>query len=90
MYLVDTNGLSAGAPGRREQQAALVEWMDARSHDLFLSAITVAEIRDSKSGSSSARSGAILLSSVFPAAGQPCRHRIGFPPDTGFRLPCSL
>ena len=51
MYLVDTNVLSAGAPGRRERQAAGVEWMDAHSQDLFLSAITVAEIRDSKSGS---------------------------------------
>ena len=46
MYLVDTNVLSAGAPGRRERQAALVEWMDARSHDPFLSAMTVAEISD--------------------------------------------
>ena len=46
MYLVDTNMLSAGAPGRRERSAGLVEWMDARSHELFLSAVTVAEISD--------------------------------------------
>ena len=46
MYLVDTNVLSAGAPGRRERSARLVEWMDARSHELFLSAVTVAEISD--------------------------------------------
>ena len=46
MYLVDTNVLSAGAPGRRERSAALVEWMDARSRELFLSAVTVAEISD--------------------------------------------
>ena len=46
MYLVDTNVLSAGAPGRRERQAALVEWMDVHSRDLFLSAITIAEISD--------------------------------------------
>ena len=44
MYLVDTDVLSAGAPGRRERSAALVDWMDARSDALFLSAITVAEI----------------------------------------------
>ena len=44
MYLVDTDILSAGAPGRRERSAALVDWMDARSDALFLSAITVAEI----------------------------------------------
>ena len=46
MYLADTNVLSAGAPGRQERPAELVEWMDARSHELFLSAITVAEISD--------------------------------------------
>ena len=46
MYLVDTNVLSAGAPGRRERAAALVGWMDARSRELFLSAVTVAEISD--------------------------------------------
>ena len=44
MYLVDTNVLSAGAPGRQEHSAALVEWMDTRSRELFLSAVTVAEI----------------------------------------------
>lgn len=43
MYLVDTDVLSSG-PGRRERSAALVDWMDARSDALFLSAITVAEI----------------------------------------------
>ena len=41
---MDTDILSSGAPGRRERSAALVEWMDARSDALFLSAITVAEI----------------------------------------------
>ena len=46
MYLVDTDVLSAGAPGRRGRSAGLVEWMDARSHELFLSAMTVAEISD--------------------------------------------
>ena len=44
MYLADTNVLSVGAPGRRERSAALVDWMDAHSDDLFLSAVTVAEI----------------------------------------------
>ena len=46
MYLVDTNVLSLGAPGRREGAAALAEWLDARSDDLFLSTITVAEVGD--------------------------------------------
>ena len=45
MYLIDTDILSTGAPGRRERPAALVEWMDAHSDVLFLSTITVAEIR---------------------------------------------
>ena len=44
MYLVDTNVLSIRAPGRRECPVSLVEWMDAHSHELFLSVITVAEI----------------------------------------------
>ena len=44
MYLVDTNVLSAGAPGRQERSAPLVEWMEAHSDRLFLSAVTVAEI----------------------------------------------
>lgn len=44
MYLVDTNVLSAAAPGRQERSATLVAWMDAQSDDLFLSAVTVAEI----------------------------------------------
>ena len=46
MYLVDTNVLSAGAPGRQERSAPLVAWMDAHSVSLFLSTVTVAEICD--------------------------------------------
>ena len=46
MYPVDTNALSSGAPGRREGAVALAEWLDARSDDLFLSTITVAEVGD--------------------------------------------
>ena len=46
MYLVDTNVLSAAAPGRQERFPALVAWMDSHSDSLFLSAVTVAEICD--------------------------------------------
>ena len=46
MYLVDTNVLSIGAPGRREGAAALTDWLDASSDELFLSTITVAEVSD--------------------------------------------
>ena len=50
MYLVDTDILSAGAPGRQERSRALVDWMDARSDALFLSTVTVAEIRHGIAG----------------------------------------
>ncbi|MBK1664344.1 VapC toxin family PIN domain ribonuclease [Rhodospirillum rubrum] len=45
MYLVDTNVLSAGAPSRGAP-VELIAWMDAHSAELFLSAVTVAEIED--------------------------------------------
>jgi predicted nucleic acid-binding protein len=45
MYLVDTNVVSAAAPSR-PASPALIEWMDAQSASLFLSAVTVAEIED--------------------------------------------
>ena len=44
MYLVDTNVLSVGTPGRPKRSVALIDWMDAHSNELFLSAVTVAEI----------------------------------------------
>ena len=46
MFLVDTNVLSMGAPGSSESPAALTDWLDARSDELFLSTVTVAEISD--------------------------------------------
>ncbi|VTZ26895.1 Ribonuclease VapC [Methylocella tundrae] len=45
MYLVDTNVISAAAPAGVAPMA-LVEWMEAHSTSLFLSAVTVAEIED--------------------------------------------
>lgn len=45
MYLVDTNVISAAAPSR-PVSPALVEWLDAHSAALFMSAVTVAEIQD--------------------------------------------
>ena len=44
MYLVDTDILSTGAPGRRERSATFADWMASRSDALFLSAVTIAEI----------------------------------------------
>jgi predicted nucleic acid-binding protein len=45
-YLVDTNVISTTAPAVAGKRAALVKWMDSRSADLLLSAVTVAEIAD--------------------------------------------
>jgi hypothetical protein len=45
-YLVDTNVLSATAPATAVRRPELIEWMDSHSPDLFLSAITIAEIAD--------------------------------------------
>lgn len=45
-YLVDTNVISATAPTTRVRRAELAEWMDSHSADLFLSAVTIAEIAD--------------------------------------------
>jgi predicted nucleic acid-binding protein len=44
-YLVDTNVISALAPTKASRPTWLVEWMDRRSRDLFLSVITATEIR---------------------------------------------
>jgi predicted nucleic acid-binding protein len=45
-YLVDTNVISATAPTTAVKRLKLVEWMDSHSADLFLSAVTNAEIAD--------------------------------------------
>lgn len=45
MYLVDTNVISAAAPSR-SASPALIAWMDNHSAQLYISAVTVAEIED--------------------------------------------
>ena len=45
-YLVDTNVISATSPTAAVKRAELIEWMDAHSPDLFLSAVTIAEITE--------------------------------------------
>src|SRR6185369_17448919 len=45
-YLVETNVISATAHSAAVKRAELVEWMDAQSAALFLSAVTIAEIAD--------------------------------------------
>ena len=45
-YLVDTNVISASAPTTAVKRPELAEWMDTHSRDLFLSAVTIAEIAD--------------------------------------------
>jgi toxin FitB len=45
-YLVDTNVISATSPTTVVKRPELIEWMDLHSPDLFLSAVTIAEIAD--------------------------------------------
>lgn len=45
-YLVDTNIISVTAPTTTVARSELIAWMDSHSPDLFLSAITIAEIAD--------------------------------------------
>ena len=44
MYLVDTDVLSASAPGKPAMLVGLATWLDQNSNRLYLSAITIAEI----------------------------------------------
>jgi predicted nucleic acid-binding protein len=44
--LVDTNIISVTAPTTQVRRAELMAWMDAHSTELFLSAVTIAEIAD--------------------------------------------
>ena len=46
MYLVDTNVVSFGAPSKAVARTDLVKWMDEHSIELYLSAVTVAEIEE--------------------------------------------
>lgn len=43
-YLLDTNVISETAPARSNRDLSVVEWLEARTDRLFLSAVTVAEI----------------------------------------------
>jgi predicted nucleic acid-binding protein len=47
-YLVDTNVISATAPTAAVKRPEVAEWMDSHSSDLFLSAISIAEIADGR------------------------------------------
>jgi toxin FitB len=44
VYLVDTDIVSAGAPSKAGSPQALVAWMDENSADLYMSAVSIAEI----------------------------------------------
>jgi toxin FitB len=45
-YLVDTNVISATAPTAGAHRPALMQWMDLHASQLFLSAVTIAEIAE--------------------------------------------
>jgi predicted nucleic acid-binding protein len=44
VFLVDTNVVSAGARSKNGASPALIAWMDERSADLYMSAVSIAEI----------------------------------------------
>jgi predicted nucleic acid-binding protein len=46
VFLVDTDVISAGSPVRTGSNLDLVLWMDRNSRDLFISAVTIAELSD--------------------------------------------
>lgn len=56
-YLVDTNVISATAPTTAVTRPEIIDWMDAHSDNLFLSAVVIAEIADgiAKAGREGAR-----------------------------------
>jgi predicted nucleic acid-binding protein len=45
-YLVDTNVISVTTPTAAVSRPELMKWMDSHSADLFLSAVTIAELAD--------------------------------------------
>lgn len=44
MFVLDADVLSALAPARRQPALSLVQWIRTRADDLYLSAVTIAEI----------------------------------------------
>src|SRR5271170_318240 len=82
VYLVDTNVLSAGAPGKTRPAPELADWMDRNSERLHLSVITVAEVADgiAKRGRADKRSAirrrhvVAALATWFAPARQQQRH----------------
>ena len=74
MYLVDTNVISAGAPGK-PPSADLVAWMERHSATLWLSVVTVAEIEDGVA--KSAREGASRKAATLAAWLEAVLHLYG-------------
>ncbi|TMJ35087.1 MAG: type II toxin-antitoxin system VapC family toxin [Alphaproteobacteria bacterium] len=63
-YLIDTDVVSAAAPTKTVAQSEMIEWMDTHSADLFVSAVTIAEIAEgiAKSKHQGAKRKALILS----------------------------
>jgi toxin FitB len=68
-YLIDTDVLSAAAPTKTVARSEMIEWMDRRSADLFVSAVTIAEIAEgiAKSKREGAKRKALILSAWLKA-----------------------
>lgn len=64
-YLLDTNVISALAPSRSDRPQVLVDWLDRKSDELFLSVVTATEVHDgiAKAG----RAGATRKASTLTA-----------------------
>jgi predicted nucleic acid-binding protein len=43
-YLLDTNVISETAPGRSNRDVTVLRWLEARTDEMFLSDVTVAEV----------------------------------------------
>ena len=74
-YLVDTNIISVTSPVGAATRTELIDWMESHSQDLFLSAISVAEIADGIA--KARREGARRKSSALSAWLQAVLHLYG-------------
>ena len=52
MFVSDTNIVSIGAPGQAARHPELVTWLERNSSVLFLSVVTLAEIKAARQGAS--------------------------------------
>ncbi len=76
-----------GAPSRREGAAALTDWLDVRSDELFLSTVTVTEIGDGIA--KLRRSGGLVRADRLDDTRHGCPAGIHLMPESASRKRCS-